>query len=183
MSNQPPRPLTPDEQTKDAGRRSPSKRRTPLSCFDRAVRILALRDHSRAGLHRKLAAAGHSAAEIEEALARLESLGYLDDERFAAEYARQLSGSGKVGQMAAVRKLLLAGIGRSEAVSAAAQAFQGVDERAQAEALIRRRFPQVADGTGDTKAKARAARFLAGRGFSGGVIAQVLKADGGDFGA
>ncbi len=163
--------------------RPPRKSRPPSSCFDRAVRILALRDHSRAELHRKLTAAGHAPEEIEDALRRLSELGYLDDARFAEEYARQLSESGKVGRMAAVRKLLAAGIDRNTAETAAAQAFDGVDERARAEELIRRRFPQAADGSADVRARARAARFLAGRGFSGSVIAQVLRGIDGAFDA
>jgi regulatory protein len=51
----------------------------PPSCYDKAVQLLAARPHFRRELEAKLAQRGYPAEEIEEALSRLESQGYLDD--------------------------------------------------------------------------------------------------------
>ncbi|MEP0762292.1 MAG: RecX family transcriptional regulator [Chloroflexota bacterium] len=50
---------------------------------DHAARLLARRPYSRAEIRRSLAAKGVAPATIEQALARLESLGYVDDRAFA----------------------------------------------------------------------------------------------------
>lgn len=57
----------------------------PPSCYDKAVDLLARRAHFRLELERKLGARGFDAGEIDEAIARLVELGYLD-ERMTAEH-------------------------------------------------------------------------------------------------
>ncbi len=56
----------------------------------RAMQILAGRDHSREELHQKLKQRGFGAALIEQALDRIASYGYLDDDRVAGVMARAL---------------------------------------------------------------------------------------------
>jgi regulatory protein len=58
------------------------------SAYQRALRRLARRDHSEAELRRALAARGHASEEIEEALGRLRTQGYVNDETFAERFAR-----------------------------------------------------------------------------------------------
>ncbi|MCG6920820.1 MAG: RecX family transcriptional regulator, partial [Acidobacteria bacterium] len=60
----------------------------PPSAYQRALRRLARRDHSEAELRRALAARGHSAAEIDDALSRLRAQRYVDDDAYAARFAR-----------------------------------------------------------------------------------------------
>jgi len=55
---------------------------------DRALRLLGVRWRSRDELRRRLGAAGFDPAEVEEALAGLESSGLIDDLRFARELVR-----------------------------------------------------------------------------------------------
>lgn len=149
--------------------------RPPRSCFDRALKLLSLRDHAVAELCRKLAAAGHGAAEIEAAIARLRGLGYLDDERFARERVRALGAAGRLGRRAIAARLRQAGVA-TEVVGRALEQHGATagDELAKAQCLVERRFPGLA-GSHDAKERARAARFLAYRGFSSEVICRVLK--------
>src|SRR5206468_10552152 len=51
--------------------------------WDRALRLLAVRDRSRRELQRRLLMAGFDAEAVEETLERLESAGVIDDRRFA----------------------------------------------------------------------------------------------------
>ncbi len=57
-------------------------------CRNKAIRLLARRDHSVAELARKLASAHYSESEIEETTEYLTTAGYLDDEKYATKYAR-----------------------------------------------------------------------------------------------
>lgn len=54
--------------------------------YDKAVSLLAARDHSRVELERKLRKRSFSTSAADEALGRLESYGYIDDVRFAREF-------------------------------------------------------------------------------------------------
>lgn len=63
--------------------------------FDRALRLLAARSHSRAELERKLRRRGApSVSLVVEVLDRLEELGYLDDEDFAYRRALKRASQG-----------------------------------------------------------------------------------------
>ena len=152
--------------------------RPARTCFDRALKLLSLRDHAVTELCRKLAAAGHGDAEISAAIARLGALGYLDDERFADERVRTLSASGKLGRRAIAARLRQAGV--AEEIARCALERHGAeagDELAKARRLVERRFPGLAVGR-DARQQAKAARFLAYRGFSNEVICRLLKFEG-----
>ena len=73
---------------------SPSRRpKRPLSCHDRALRLLAVRPRSRRELETRLRSAGFDPERVAEELARLEEVGLLDDERFAQEFAEAIEGT------------------------------------------------------------------------------------------
>ena len=55
--------------------------------IDRAVRALARRDHSAAGLRAKLGRGGLTEQAQADAVETLERIGYVDDARFARERA------------------------------------------------------------------------------------------------
>ena len=68
--------------------------RRPESALDAGLRALRAADRSRAELDERLAQRGFGAADREEALAELERLGYLDDERTAELRAARLAERG-----------------------------------------------------------------------------------------
>lgn len=169
-----------DEQTPRKGRR-----RTPLSCFDRALKIISLRDHAKAELRRKLIAAGHTSDESDAAILRLSSLGYLDDARFASARALSLDRAGKLGRRAIAQRLRQTGLSddiirRAMADLDAAQGAQDMkSDLDKAKSLLERRFASLTNGS-DAKARARAARFLASRGFSSEVIGRLIRFEADD---
>jgi regulatory protein len=134
------------------------------SAFDAAVRLLKGRAKSRARLEQALLARGHAEREVAEALGRVTALGYLNDARYAEARARSAIAQGR--SLADVQRRLEAdGISTQEAAAAAraAAAEAGHDELAAARALVKKR----------RLAGPKAARFLAGRGFSADVIERV----------
>jgi regulatory protein len=132
----------------------------------KAVRLLARREHTRAELARKLAPHG-TAEEIETVLNELVRAGLQSDARFAASYLR--SQAGRLGA-ARLRQTL-----RTKGVAAeliAAQVIDLPDELERARAVWRKKYstPPV-----DAREWARQARFLQGRGFATEIIRKLLK--------
>jgi regulatory protein len=127
--------------------------------FDQAVRALRHADRSRAELDARLERQGIPVAEREEALARLERLGYLEDGRVARARAEQLAGRGS-GDALIRHDLEQRGIG-AETIEEALAALE--PERERAARVVAQR------GGG-----ARTARYLASRGFAYDAVAEVV---------
>lgn len=146
---------------------SGEQRRRP-SAFDAAARLLAQRPHFSAQLRRKLGQRGYEAAEIDDALARLARLGYLDDAALAGSEAtrlRERKGLSRAG--------VAAGLGRAGAGGEAIRAALG-EADAEAEFATAR----AAAGRwlrGHAPEPDRLARHLDRKGFPRHVIFRVLK--------
>jgi regulatory protein len=134
----------------------------------KALRLLAMRDHSRAELERKLAALG-TPQEIAAVLDRMAELGLQSDRRYAEAWVR-----GKARRFGTARlKTELARRGVDSETVAEVLATGELDsdiERARAVWAVK--FGSVA---ADRREWARQARFLQGRGFSSEVITKMLK--------
>ncbi len=138
------------------------------SLRERAIRLLAQRDHSRAELARKLAARG-SAREIEATLERMIELGLQSDSRFAQAWIR--SKAGRFGVARLRHDLAQRGVDR-ETIDAALACECTADEIDRAREVWTSKFGRPAT---DRREWARQARFLQGRGFSSSVIGKLLK--------
>ena len=142
-----------------------------------ALRALAARPRSEAEIRARLrrAGLGDEAAEVVRWLA---GLGYLDDRAYAQARARSLLRPGRLGPRLVERRLLAAGVDGALAREAVAGALEAEGGGARAElALCRALARRRADGDPEELAdreKARLARFLAGRGFSGRAVAQAV---------
>jgi regulatory protein len=135
--------------------------------IDRAVRTLARRDHSAAGLRAKLGRAGLSEHAQADAVEMLERIGYVDDARFARDRAARLA-ERDYGDDWISADLAAHGVD-AETVAAIVAALEPEDERAG------RAISAAADAE-------RAVRRLARRGFSEETIERLavaaLHADG-----
>ena len=165
--------------------------RPRLSLKARAIGWLAQREHSRSELKRKLlrraradaaadaaraaeGAAPHvgetNAAKLEPAIEQLldwlEAHDYLSQSRFAA--ARVHMRAARHGAERIRQELARHGVALD------AEALRGLreSELARAQAVWQRKFGGAAP---DAAGRAKQARFLAGRGFSGEVIRRVVK--------
>ncbi len=102
-----------DEEQYNALAESIFKRR----CFNRALNILSRRDHSEKELFDKLARAdGEQAAA--SAIEKIKSLGYIDDERYAAALAKELAERKGKSERAIMSELIHRGIDRNAAENA-----------------------------------------------------------------
>ena len=82
-----------------------TRERPRTSVKDRALRLLSVRSRSRHELRSRLLRAGYEPDEVESALADLEGVGLVDDERFARELAehQRRKGLGRRAGLAALR--------------------------------------------------------------------------------
>jgi regulatory protein len=83
--------------------RQAERPRAPVK--DRALRLLAVRSRSRHELRIRLVRAGYEPEDVDAALADLEAVGLVDDERFARELAesQRRRGMGRRAGMSALR--------------------------------------------------------------------------------
>ncbi|WP_109126116.1 regulatory protein RecX [Dyella sp. C11] len=142
------------------------------SAYDRALGLLARREHSRRELKLKLRQKGYEGEEAGEAIDRLGEQHYQDDERFAGSLIRSRVAQG-YGPMRVRAELKSHGL--SDARIRALLDEAGIDWQASALAQVRRRF-----GGGsppDRDEKARRAQFLLRRGFPAATVRNVTHAD------
>lgn len=145
-----------------------------------ALRALAHRPRTEAEIRARLARADLS-QEADDTVAWLSRLGYLDDAAFARARARGLVIGGRAGPRLAERRLLAAGIGEGAARAAVREALEEAAggaavnaEMAHCRALAERRARGADLAALDTRARARLARWLLGRGFAPSVVARVV---------
>ena len=136
------------------------------------LRLLAARSRSRHELRLALQRRGFTARQQNAALARLDSLGYLDDARFARQRAATLLSNG-FGPRSVLSRLLAHGLTDAEAKRGLRESESeiGFNELEAAQGLLRKRR---LDAPADRKSLARAARLLGARGFSEEVISRLI---------
>src|ERR687893_373894 len=134
----------------------------PLA-MSRALHSLAFRARSAHELRERLARAGYAGQTVSEILDRLGELGYLDDEEFARNAARDKARK-RYGPRRIYGELRQAGVVEEE--------FAGRSELEEARAAVRRRY-----NTGERSvAPARRVHgFLMRRGYSAGVSAEIAR--------
>jgi regulatory protein len=170
-------PGRPEFSERHAQRDRPKKAKLPPPTpFDMAVRFLKVRDRSEKELRLKLRQKGVEADQIDVTIERMRTLGYLDDERFAKARAESLLARGRLGPRGVAARLSAAGVARESVKDAVDGAMESRSELELAIEVLQKKHPQ-ARGTTDQKVRARAVRFLLGRGFSSSVISKALSVE------
>jgi len=137
--------------------------------YNRAVAVLALRDHGRTELIRKLTE-HYSREAAESAADTLEEQGFIDDEAYAAKLAESLYRRKKYGPDRIRRELTMRGIDR-ETAETAVEALEA-DERESIESLLDTKF---AHSLSDEKGVRRTFNALARMGYGFSDIRAALE--------
>ena len=109
----------------------------PLA-MSRALNALGYRARSAREMRERLRRAGYAGETVDEVVARLENLGYLDDEELARELAR--SEARKYGPRRIYGDLRRAGIDEEVAWEVVEEEFAGRSEHEVAREAVRRRY-------------------------------------------
>ncbi len=146
--------------------------------LDLAFRYLARRDRTVLEMRRYLEGKRVEPSAIDEALAHLEREGYLDDARFARQFADDKRLLEAWGGDRIERRLLALGVPAEQARSAVGARGRG-DELDAAVALLRRRFPALGDDPGERQ---RAYGMLVRKGYEHELSWEAIRAHaGGSF--
>lgn len=134
------------------------------SAYNKALGLLARREHSRKELRQKLDRSGYARDEASEALERLGTQHYQDDDRFAEALIRNRSGQG-YGPMRLRAELKSHGLADNLIRDAVDAGAADIDWLAQARARLQHRYGQTP--AGDHAERARRVQYLLRRGFDG----------------
>lgn len=144
-----------------------------ISLRERALAMLARREHTRAEMARKLSPHCEYPEQIEQLLDALVARGWLSETRFAESRANALAR--KFGSLKIEYDLTSRGVSAEVVERAAAQAR--TQELGNCRTAWQKKFGALPQ---DAAERGRQMRFLAGRGFSAETIRQVLKAGDAD---
>lgn len=142
--------------------------------LQRAYRYLGHRDRTVAEVQRYLLGKGVPDVVGEAAIAELTELGYLDDARFATQFADDRRRLDAWGGDRIERRLRELGVDR-ELITAALAGQDGAGELEAAVALLRRRFPVVPESD---RERDRALGLLVRRGYELELAYDAIRALG-----
>jgi regulatory protein len=142
-----------------------------------ALKSLGGRAYSAGELRQKLLMKAEQPDDVASTLARLRECGYLDDKRFAENFAGARLETQGFGKTRVIRELRQKRVAPAVAERAVAEAYGSIDEIQLIESFLRRKYrhngPDIA--LQDPKEFASAYRKLLYAGFSGGNCLRVLK--------
>jgi regulatory protein len=142
-----------------------------------ALKLLAARAHSQGELREKLRRRAARAAAVDAVLARLKDNGYLDDRRFAENFAASRLANEKLGSARVLRDLRQRRVAPALAERTVSQVYREVNEEALIEDWVRRKYRAATreNPFREDKDLASAYRRLLRAGFRPGEILRVLK--------
>lgn len=140
----------------------------------RALNYLAHKPRTEAEVRRKLREEEAPSPVIEDVVARLYELNYLDDEAYARDYVRNRFASKKYGPVRMRRELTERGVDRAVAEAAVDDLFADENLVAAARQHAEKRWPRLADEDDPRRRKQKLYRYLRRRGFTSDTIYTVL---------
>ena len=160
--------LTPEDQ------RAIERDEQYVQAKQRALDYLAHKPRTEEEVRRKLRRQDASDAVIDDVVARLYELDYLDDEAYATDYVRNRFASKKYGPVRIRRELIERGVDRHVADAAVDDLFEDEDPVAAAREHAEKRWARLADEDDPRRRKQKLYRYLRRRGFTSDTIYPLL---------
>lgn len=142
--------------------------------YDAAIKILMRRAHSVSEMKKALIRRTADEDLIQKVIARLKQNGYIDDARYAKQFARQRTEGRKQGKFRVARDLRARGVPDRHIEAALEEAAQNTDEAAMVRQRIERKLRSFR-GELDDRKLASLYRSLLRAGFSADVIRRELR--------
>jgi regulatory protein len=155
--------------------RAKTKLATESQIYASAVRALMRRAYSIHEMKKYLEERAEDRAEVKTVVARLRENRYLDDARYALEFARNRAKHRRQGRYRIARELRTRGVPDMHIETALDAVFAETDEASLVRNRIHRKLAQIKGGM-DERKTASLYRGLLRAGFSGDVIRNELKA-------
>lgn len=143
--------------------RNKKNRKDQESAYGKALILLGYRALSEMELRAKLQQRGYEAEETNQAVEKLKSMKYINDEELSSEVFAAYKNQGVYGNAYIIRKLRARGLPVNDTLTED-------EELEQAGCLLKKKFP----GTGSAADLKHMSSFLANRGYRVSVIREVL---------
>jgi len=140
---------------------------------EKALELLSLREHGSGELRTKLLKKGYEKANIAEVIEYLKEKNYLNDKRFAELYSQELIQRKQLGPMKVKEKLFQRGI-TGDIIQKIMLNYDRETKVNNCSYHFEKKFKSHTSFE-TREEKAKAIRFLQGKGFSWDVIAEVMK--------
>ncbi len=149
----------------------------PDKLLSLALRALGGRAHSTGELKEKLRRRAERAEDVDAVLKKLKDAGYLDDRRFAENYASARLENQGLGKMRVLRDLRQRRVAGNMAEQVTDRTYKDTSEPDLIDAFLKRKYrgKQLSTFLRDDKNLAGAFRRLRYAGFSAGASIKVLK--------
>lgn len=146
--------------------------------YRQALRLMAGRDFTAAGLCGRLQRKGFADTDIACALERLKTEGWLDDRRFAERFTETSLGSGRYCGTRLRQEMRRRGVAPDLAAEVMTEALTRHDEAELLVTVLMHKFPGfIYDAAGDRE-KRRIVGYLQRRGFSLDMIFRAMRGAG-----
>ena len=139
-----------------------------------AVRILTARDHSKYELVQKLKKRKYKNDIIDQVISACEHYNYINDERTARVYIKQLNKKG-YGLKRIRYELGKKGLKGSHINSILSKSLSEEDQRECARSVLQKHYKRFEKESDLLKKKNKIYRFLYSRGFSEEIISEIIK--------
>jgi len=149
---------------------------SPERAYLYALRILTARDYTVARLREKLHGRGFDGSDIEAALGRMLSEGWVDDRRFAERFAESALESGRYYGPRLRHEMWRRGLQPELVSEVLGLVLAERDEAEEVCAIVERRFSGFSFATASDREKRRTIGFLQRRGFSLSAILRAVRA-------
>ncbi|MFZ5518147.1 MAG: RecX family transcriptional regulator [Candidatus Zhuqueibacterota bacterium] len=140
---------------------------------ERALNLLSFRDRSEKELRTKLKQAGFQEANVDSAIDELKRLRFIDDRKFAMNFAQSKMMAKPLGEFLLRRELKQKGIDEEIIEQVIENIFGETDQVALALRIAGQKLRQIKN-LDETKKKRRVSDLLLRRGFNWDVVSQVL---------
>ena len=145
----------------------------PLPPVQYALYLLRNRARSKRDMRIKLRDKGYDDQQIDQTIADLERIGFLDDQKYAANYSHDKVTIYRRGRHRIALELIQKGIPK-EIIKGAVDSIDHGDELSAARSLLESKQHQWRDLT-ERKRFEKSVHLLQRRGFSGAVIRELLR--------
>jgi regulatory protein len=148
--------------------------------FQYALKLLAARDYTRAGMLKKLAGRGAGEADAESLVTRLEQEGWVNDRRFAERFAGAAVAGGRFFGPRLRLEMRRRGIPADIVTDVMGRLQEEYDDEESLRSLLERRFPGFSFPRATDRERRRVIGFLQRRGFGFSAIMRTLRAEAAD---
>ncbi len=158
------------------GVRASRKLSTETELYAAALRALMRRAHSIYEMRQLLERRGEEKSAVRPVLERLKERKYLDDARYALEFARSRAQGRRQGRFRIARELRQRGVPDRHIEAALEAVFRETDEAALVRARLKRKLAHLGGGELDQRKVASLYRSLLRAGFAGDTVRTELHA-------